>query len=103
MMKRPMVPSRYGCARNSSRRQPCVEWAPARLNSLSKVIVAKLLIPIPDARVDRGVKHVDGEVCDHHDHGDQHHEVLDDRLIAPAQGLDREAGDARNIEYGFAD
>ena len=34
---------------------------------------------------------------------DEHHEVLHDRIIAPAQRLDQEAGDAGNVEHGFRD
>ncbi len=35
MMTRPMVPSKWRCARNVSLRQPWVALAPARLNSVS--------------------------------------------------------------------
>ena len=43
-----------------------------------------LLIPVSDARIDRGIQHVDGEVGEHDHHRDQHHEILHDRVVAPA-------------------
>src|SRR6266852_1233167 len=49
------------------------------------------------------VEHVDREVCDHDDQGNQHHQVLDDRIIAPADRFHQKAGDAWDIENGFSD
>jgi hypothetical protein len=39
------------------------------------------------------------EIRDHHDHCDQHHEVLHDRIVAPADRLDQEARDAGDVEH----
>ncbi len=41
--------------------------------------------------------------AEYHDHRDQHHQVLHDRVIAPADRLDQVAGDAGNVEHGFGD
>ena len=43
------------------------------------------------------------KLATHHDHGDQHHEVLHDRIVAPADRLDQEAGDAGDVEHGLGD
>src|SRR5438874_12830896 len=56
------------------------------------------LAAIAHARVEHTVEHVDEEVRqDHHD-GDEHDEVLDDRVIAPEDGLHEEARDTGHVE-----
>src|ERR671917_894040 len=56
------------------------------------------LVRVPDARVERGVEHVHGEVHDHHHDGDEHHQVLHDRVVAPQDRLHQEAGDPGDVE-----
>src|SRR6267378_3119545 len=57
------------------------------------------LAAIAHARVEHAVEHVDEEVRqDHHD-GDEHHEVLHDRVVAPQDRLHEEARDAGQVEH----
>ncbi len=49
------------------------------------------------------VGHVDQEIDHHHDEGDQHHQVLHDRIVAPQDRLDEEAGHAGNVEHRLGD
>src|SRR5512139_1257359 len=58
---------------------------------------------ILDAWIERGVSEIDQEVDRYRDHGDEHHQVLNDRVVAPADRLDQEACDARDVEYRLSD
>src|SRR5437016_1722339 len=59
------------------------------------------LAAIAHARVEHAVEHVDEEVRqDHHD-GDEHHEVLHDRVVAPQDRLHEEPCDAGQVEDGL--
>src|SRR5204863_7579694 len=83
-MKRPSVVPHPGRA-----------GAPTRTTSTGALT---RLAAIAHARVEHAVEHVDEEVRqDHHD-GDEHDEVLDDRVIAPEDGLHEEARDTGQVE-----
>src|SRR5437867_7313613 len=58
-------------------------------------------LAIAHARVEHAVEHVDEEVRQDHDDGDEHHEVLHDRVVAPQDRLHEEAGDAGQVEHGL--
>src|SRR3989338_262507 len=58
---------------------------------------------IAHPRVEHPVEHVHREVGQHHDDGDEHHEVLDDRVVAPEDRLDQEACHPRQVEHGLGD
>src|SRR4029079_1143985 len=45
------------------------------------------LFLVGDARIEREVGHVDQEVDRHHGDGDEHHQVLHDRIVAPEDAL----------------
>src|SRR3990172_2403786 len=60
-------------------------------------------LAIAHARVEHPVEHVHDEVREHHHDGDEHHEVLHDRVVAPEDRLDQEARDARQVEHGLGD
>src|SRR5712692_5703169 len=83
--------------------------APAAVSSAWKSIVLNLaslltaLIGVLDARIQGRVQHVDDEVNRDNDHRDEHHEILNHRIIAPAHGLDEEARHAGNVEYRLDD
>src|SRR5688500_877 len=51
------------------------------------------LVRVLDARVDDGIQHVDHEI--HHDHREraEENEILDDRVIAPANRIDEIASE----------
>ncbi len=49
------------------------------------------------------VGQIDDQVHGHDDDGDEHHEVLHHRIVAPADRLDQEAGDAGDVEDRFGD
>src|SRR3990172_3243849 len=48
---------------------------------------------IAHPRVEHPVEHVHREVRQHHDDRDEHHKVLDDRVVAPQDRLHQEARD----------
>src|SRR6266480_7569901 len=59
------------------------------------------LAAIAHARIEHTVEHVDEEVRqDHHD-GDEHHEILHDRVVAPQDRLHEKARDAGQVEHGL--
>src|SRR5512132_420215 len=58
---------------------------------------------IAHPRVEHPVEHVHGQVRENHDRGDEHDEALHDRIVAPQDGLDEEARDARQVEHGLRD
>src|SRR5467141_1445434 len=60
------------------------------------------LAAIAHARVEHAVEHVDEEVAEDHHDGDEHHEVLHDRIVAPQDRLHEEARDAGQVEHGLA-
>src|SRR5581483_6208261 len=45
------------------------------------------LAAIPDTRIEHAVEHVDQEVGEDHDDGDEHHQRLHDRIVPPQDGL----------------
>src|SRR5947208_197088 len=59
------------------------------------------LATIAHARVEHAVEHVDEEVAEDHHDGDEHHEVLHDRVVAPEDRLHEEARDAGQVEDGL--
>ena len=109
MMTAPMAPSGYCRARWRSFDQ--------RLSSLSAAShrhgvdfdasIGHAFLHGPsrntDARVERRVEQIDEEVHEHDNDGDEHHQVLHDRVVAPADRLDQEARDAGNVEHGLGD
>src|SRR3989338_4716649 len=58
---------------------------------------------IAHPRVEHAIEHVDREVREHDDDRDEHHEVLDDRVVAPEDRLDQEACHPRQVEHGLGD
>src|SRR5437868_9087666 len=58
-------------------------------------------LAIADARVEHTVQHVHEEVRQNHHDGDEHHEVLHDRVVAPEDRLHEEARNAGQVEHGF--
>src|SRR3989475_5402166 len=59
------------------------------------------LATIAHARVEHAVEHVDEEVAEDHHDGDEHHEVLHDRVVAPQDRLHEEPCDAGQVEDGL--
>src|SRR3954468_2208275 len=106
MMTAPAAPSGWRQKKNRSRPNVPPAPAPARASSAAKSATstpcfpaATGLVRVLDARIERRVEHVDQEVHDHDDDGDEHDEVLHDRIVARADRLDEEAGDARDVEH----
>src|SRR3954453_20175477 len=89
MMPGPAAPS--GWRQKKNRRRPNVPPAPApaRASSAAKSATSTPRLPaatrsvrVLDARVERRVEHIDQEVHDDHHDGDEHDEVLHDRVVA---------------------
>src|SRR4030095_16585804 len=99
----PIAPSGWRRAVKISWLRRPVMLAPARWSSASWSMMAIVLIRVLDARVEDHVGHVDQEIDRDHHEGDQHHQVLHDRVVAPADRLDEEAGDARDVEHRLGD
>src|SRR5690242_5229798 len=59
------------------------------------------LVAIAHARVEETVEHVHEEVREDHHDGDEHHQVLHDRVVAPEDRLHQEAGDPGEVEHGL--
>src|SRR5690349_1897271 len=57
------------------------------------------LATIADARIEHAVEHVDEQVRQDDDDGDEHHEVLHDRIVPPQDRLDEEPRDAGQVEH----
>src|SRR5512145_1236826 len=81
-----------GCRRNASLKRRTVgeadfgaapAWATAAMS-------------VADARVEQRVAEVDHEVDDDVDRGEQQRHALDDRIVAPQEGVDGKAAQARN-------
>src|SRR3990172_6796686 len=53
--------------------------------------------------VEHPVEQIHGEVRQHHHDGDEHHQVLDDRVVAPEDRLDQETRHPGQIEDGLGD
>src|SRR5712691_9682426 len=89
--------------------QRLLTLAPAAVSSAWKSRVAifrsllTALISVLDARIQGRVQHVDDEVNRDNNHRDEHHEILNHRIIAPAHRLDEKARDAGDVEYGLDD
>src|SRR5260370_17423106 len=89
--------------------QRLLTLAPAAVSSAWKSRVAifrsplTALIGVLDARIQGRVQHVDDEVNRDNDHCDEHHEILNHRIVAPAHRLDEEAGDTWNVAYRLHD
>src|SRR5574341_367916 len=88
MMKAPAAPS--GFLRLNRK---MVAHAPSRDGcSRPAATTTTPLTAIAHPRVEDPVQHVHGEVREDHDRGDEHDEGLHDRVVAPQDGLDEEAG-----------
>src|SRR5689334_1087949 len=59
------------------------------------------LVAIAHPRVEEAVEHVHHQVREDHHDRDEHHQVLHDRVVAPQDRLDQEAGDAGQVEHGL--
>src|SRR5579883_893645 len=71
----------------------CQRWSGAvRGNSVTTAI------SIPDARVEQSVGEVDGQGHQHVDAGEHHDDALDDRIVAPGDGVHHQPADAGNVE-----
>src|SRR4051794_24020022 len=58
-------------------------------------------LSIAHARVDQGVADVDREVDEHVSRREQQRDALDDRVVAPQDGVDGEPAKARDREHGL--
>src|SRR3990170_1454292 len=58
---------------------------------------------IAHPRVEDPVEQVHRQVRQHHHDGDEHHQVLDDGVVAPEDRLDQETGHPRQVEDGLGD
>src|SRR5712664_2796763 len=99
MMTPPAAPS--GLRRMN---RPSVVPHPGRagtVTSTRSMGASRRLATIAHARVEHAVEHVDEEVTEDHHDGDEHHEVLHDRVVAPEDRLHEEAGDAGQVEDGL--
>src|SRR5262245_57588618 len=76
---------------------------PGRGRAPAATAISARLTAIADARIENAVEHVDEQVAEDHDHGDEHHEVLHDGIVAPEDRLDQEARDPRQVEHGLGD
>src|SRR5207244_7385951 len=77
--------------------------APTRAPPATGTVMALGLTAIADARVEDAVQHVDQQVGEDHHDGDEHHEVLHDRIVPPEDRLHQEPGDAGQVEDGLGD
>src|SRR5712692_3180538 len=86
------------------KKRPSAVHAPPRARgSAPTASSAGLTATIADSRIQDAIQHVYGEVRqDHHDR-DEHHEGLDDRVVAPEDRVHEEAGDAREVEHALGD
>src|SRR4051812_3905043 len=58
---------------------------------------------IADPRIDHRVQKVDPQIDEHVDEAEQQHDALNDRIVAPQDGIEREAAKSWNREYAFGD
>src|SRR5262245_24172955 len=104
MISAPTAPSGYRRTKNRTAPSGPRTLAPARLSSASWSMTATpVSLLVLDARVERDVGHVDDEVDQHHHDGDEHDQVLHDRIVAPADRFHEEARDAGDVEHGLGD
>src|SRR5258705_11722660 len=59
------------------------------------------LVAIADARVEEAVEHVDDQIRDDDHDGDEHDQVLDDRIVPPEDRLHQEAREPGQVEDGL--
>src|SRR5438445_10972518 len=76
---------------------------PARGRAPAETATSTRLTAIADPRIENAVEHVDQQIGEDHDDGDEHDEVLHDRIITPENRLHQEARDPRQIEDGLGD
>src|SRR3989475_4720271 len=97
MMAPPAAPS--GLRRMN---RPSVVPHPGRAGALTSrrsTGASRRLATIAHARVEDAVEHVDEEVTEDHHDGDEHHEVLHDRIVAPEDRLHEEACHPGQVEH----
>src|SRR5262245_56016081 len=87
---RTTVATRPGCPARAA----TTVSAPATLAAMSS------LSRVPHARIQPPVEHVDEEIRQHDDDRDEHHQRLDDRIVAPQHRLHEEAREAGQVEDG---
>src|SRR5436190_22949564 len=58
---------------------------------------------IPDARVEEGVRHVDGKIDGHDAGGDEQGHALHHRQVASGDGAEGQAPEPGQREHGFED
>src|SRR6478609_11600367 len=66
-------------------------------------VSAMSVMSVPDPRVEQGVGQVDKQVHQHVDAGEQDDDALDDRIVAPRDGVHHQAADAGDVENGLGD
>src|SRR5689334_8498629 len=69
----------------------------------SMIAMLTALARVSDTWVESGVKQVNQKIDEHGDKRDKHHQILHDRIVAPAYSLDQEARHARDVEDCFGD
>src|SRR5262245_16332491 len=94
----PAAPSGFFRAKRASAVQ-----RPPRARGRAGAAISTPLTAIAHARIEDAVEHVDQQIAQDHDHRDEHHEVLHDRIVAPEYRLDQEPRDPRQIEDGLGD
>src|SRR5207245_1062364 len=80
-----------------------VVHVPARGRAPAATAISTRLTAIADPRIENAVEHVDQQIAEDHDHGDEHDEVLHDRIVTPENRLNQEARDPRQVEDGLGD
>src|SRR4029450_7938876 len=95
---RPAAPSGFFRAKRT-----IVVHVPARARARAGTAISTRLTAIAHPRVENAVEHVDEQIAEDDDDGDEHDEVLHDRIVAPENRLDQEARDPRQIEDRLGD
>src|SRR5687768_17277330 len=85
-----------GWRRSASLKRPSV-------GEMEVVVIAAVAISVADARVEVHVGEVHREVDEHVGAREDQDHALDDRVVAPQDGIHGEAADARDGEHGFGD
>src|SRR5262249_26554751 len=98
MMRPPMAPRGF---RRQKRVNPRHQVGPRQLGMAGGSVPAATWSAMADPGIEKSVEHVDREVRQDHDDGDEHHEILDHRVITPQDGLDQESRDPWEVEHGL--
>src|SRR5262249_20030027 len=94
MITPPTAPSGF-LRQNRTSTVQTVGWA----LSVGAVVATKPSAGIADPRIEDAVQHVNEKVRDDDDGGDDHDQVLHDRIVAPKNRLDEEAREPGQVEH----